>query len=87
MAAMFEIVGAICMGLAEDFVLLAIGRVLIGFGVGSALMIAPLYAAELAPMRPVVEINLLVITENLLEDTDGLTSGGGWGGGGGAIHQ
>jgi len=51
MAAMFEIAGAVCMALAEDFILLAIGRVLIGLGVGSALMIAPLYAAELAPMR------------------------------------
>ncbi len=37
------------MGLAPNFHVLMVGRVLAGIGVGFALMIAPVYTAELAP--------------------------------------
>lgn len=43
------LVGALVMGLAPSFFVLMIGRVLAGFGVGLALMVAPVYTAEVAP--------------------------------------
>lgn len=48
-AALFFLVGAGIMGVAPDFSLLMVGRLLEGIGVGFALMIAPVYTAELAP--------------------------------------
>ncbi len=47
-AAMFA-VSAIASALAPDFVTLVIARMLGGFGVGAALIIAPMYIAEIAP--------------------------------------
>jgi MFS family permease len=48
-AALFFLLGAVVMGLAPNFPVLMVGRVLAGIGVGFALMIAPVYTAELAP--------------------------------------
>jgi MFS family permease len=48
-AALFFLVGAAVMGAAPNFGLLMVGRLLEGIGVGFALMIAPVYTAELAP--------------------------------------
>lgn len=47
-ATMF-LVGAILMGLAPSFAFILLGRIVAGIGVGYALMIAPLYTAELSP--------------------------------------
>lgn len=41
--------GALLMGLAPDYALLMVGRFVAGIGVGFALMIAPVYTAEVAP--------------------------------------
>lgn len=41
--------GAIFMSLAPSFLFILIGRIVAGIGVGYALMISPLYAAELSP--------------------------------------
>ena len=48
-AALFFLVGAATMGFAPAFSLLMVGRILAGIGVGFALMIAPVYTAEVAP--------------------------------------
>ena len=48
-AAGFFLVGAGIMGVAPHFSLLMVGRLLEGIGVGFALMIAPVYTAELSP--------------------------------------
>ncbi|KAG8368263.1 hypothetical protein BUALT_Bualt15G0027100 [Buddleja alternifolia] len=42
-------VGALLMGLATNYAFLMIGRFVAGIGVGYALMIAPVYTAEVAP--------------------------------------
>lgn len=42
-------VGAVLMGFAADYTLLMIGRFVAGIGVGYAMMIAPVYAAEISP--------------------------------------
>ncbi|KAI4380694.1 hypothetical protein MLD38_006857 [Melastoma candidum] len=49
LAALTFLVGAILMGLAPSFPVLMVGRVVAGIGVGYALTIAPVYAAELSP--------------------------------------
>ncbi|KAK6127325.1 hypothetical protein DH2020_038926 [Rehmannia glutinosa] len=41
--------GAIIMGFANNYAVLMVGRFVAGLGVGYALMIAPVYAAEVAP--------------------------------------
>ncbi|XP_059432733.1 polyol transporter 5-like [Corylus avellana] len=43
------LMGALLMGLAPSFPVLMVGRVIAGIGVGFALMIAPVYVAELSP--------------------------------------
>ncbi|MCO5608472.1 hypothetical protein L7F22_062682 [Adiantum nelumboides] len=43
------LVGALVMGLAASFFILMAGRLLAGIGVGLALMVAPVYTAEVAP--------------------------------------
>eukprot|EP00250_Pteridium_aquilinum_P005844 c15871_g1_i1 orf=152-2017(-) len=43
------LMGALVMGLAPSFSILMAGRLLAGFGVGLALMVAPVYTAEVAP--------------------------------------
>lgn len=50
-AAVIFFVGAGLMALAPNFAVLLLGRVIAGIGVGFALMVAPVYAAELAPAR------------------------------------
>eukprot|EP00253_Pinus_taeda_P011130 PITA_11130 len=49
LAALIFLMGAAVMGLAPSFLQLMGGRLLAGVGVGFALMIAPVYTAELAP--------------------------------------
>ncbi|KAL5572661.1 hypothetical protein UlMin_022258 [Ulmus minor] len=49
LAATTFLIGAILMGLAPSFPFLLVGRVIAGIGVGFALMIAPVYTAELSP--------------------------------------
>ncbi|CAH0018738.1 unnamed protein product [Clonostachys rhizophaga] len=44
-------VGAIIQGAAYSIPQMAVGRVIVGFGVGSAAMIVPLYLAEIAPAK------------------------------------
>lgn len=41
--------GALFMGLATNYAFLMVGRFVAGIGVGHALMIAPVYTAEVAP--------------------------------------
>ncbi|THG17225.1 putative polyol transporter 1 isoform X1 [Camellia sinensis] len=43
------IVGAILMGFATSYAFLMVGRLVVGIGVGHALMIAPVYTAEVSP--------------------------------------
>ncbi|QHO57142.1 hypothetical protein HN873_008194 [Arachis hypogaea] len=49
LAASTFLVGALFMGLAPSFHFILAGRIVAGIGVGIALMIAPLYTAELSP--------------------------------------
>ncbi|KAG2542761.1 polyol transporter 5-like [Panicum virgatum] len=49
LAAAIFFTGALLMGLAPDYALLMVGRFVAGIGVGFALMIAPVYTAEVAP--------------------------------------
>ncbi|KAL5991099.1 putative polyol transporter 1 [Asimina triloba] len=48
-AAVIFFVGALMMGLAPNYAFLMVGRFVAGVGVGYALMIAPVYTAEVAP--------------------------------------
>ncbi|XP_058093936.1 polyol transporter 5-like [Magnolia sinica] len=48
-AAVIFFVGALVMGLAPNYAVLMFGRFVAGVGVGYALMIAPVYTAEVAP--------------------------------------
>ncbi|KAI6679488.1 hypothetical protein NL676_033369 [Syzygium grande] len=50
LAASTFLIGALLMGLAPSFMFLMAGRVVAGVGVGYALMIAPVYAAEISPV-------------------------------------
>ncbi|XP_030443960.2 polyol transporter 5-like [Syzygium oleosum] len=49
LAASTFLIGALLMGLAPSYPFLMAGRIVAGIGVGYALMIAPLYTAEIAP--------------------------------------
>ncbi|KAL6645032.1 hypothetical protein ACP70R_016640 [Stipagrostis hirtigluma subsp. patula] len=49
LAAAIFFTGAILMGFAPDYAILMVGRFVAGIGVGFALMIAPVYTAEVAP--------------------------------------
>ncbi|KAJ1437957.1 Sugar/inositol transporter [Sesbania bispinosa] len=49
LAAATFLAGALFMSLAPSFPLILVGRIVAGIGVGYALMIAPLYTAELSP--------------------------------------
>ncbi|KAJ4963476.1 hypothetical protein NE237_023415 [Protea cynaroides] len=48
-AAVIFLVGALLMGFATNYAFLMVGRFVAGIGVGYALMIAPVYTAEVAP--------------------------------------
>lgn len=48
-AAALFLVGALFMSAAPTYGILLVGRLITGLGVGAALLIAPLYTAELAP--------------------------------------
>ena len=50
-AGAFFTAGAILEALAPDATVLTVGRVITGLGVGFASVVAPLYAAEMAPRR------------------------------------
>ncbi|KAH7511912.1 probable polyol transporter 6 [Ziziphus jujuba] len=49
LAATAFLIGALLMGLAPSYLILLTGRIIAGIGVGYALMIAPVYSAELSP--------------------------------------
>ncbi|KAB8223459.1 general substrate transporter [Aspergillus novoparasiticus] len=44
-------IGAVLQGAAYTIAQMAVGRVIVGFGVGSAAMVVPLYIAEVAPAK------------------------------------
>ncbi|KAF7596492.1 myo-inositol transporter [Aspergillus hancockii] len=44
-------IGAVLQGAASTIAQMAVGRVIVGFGVGSAAMVVPLYIAEVAPAK------------------------------------
>ena len=44
-------VGAILQAAAYSIAQMAVGRLVVGFGVGSAAMVVPLYIAEIAPTK------------------------------------
>lgn len=48
-AQLFFLAGALILGIAPNFSVLMVGRFLAGIGVGFALMVAPVYTAELSP--------------------------------------
>ncbi|XP_038979381.1 polyol transporter 5-like isoform X1 [Phoenix dactylifera] len=48
-AAAIFLAGALLMGLAPNYAILMVGRLVAGVGIGYALMIAPVYTAEIAP--------------------------------------
>lgn len=45
------IIGAVLQAAAYSIAQMAVGRLVVGFGVGSAAMVVPLYIAELSPMK------------------------------------
>ncbi|KAJ5094390.1 hypothetical protein N7456_010251 [Penicillium angulare] len=45
------IIGAVLQGAAYTIAQMSVGRIIIGFGVGSAAMVLPLYVAEIAPAK------------------------------------
>ncbi|KAL2849581.1 general substrate transporter [Aspergillus pseudoustus] len=45
------VIGAVLQGAAYSLTQMCVGRVVVGFGVGSAAMIVPLYVAEIAPSK------------------------------------
>ena len=45
------IIGAILQAAAFSIVQMTVGRLVVGFGVGSAAMIVPLYIAEISPAK------------------------------------
>lgn len=49
LAGVIFFLGAILMGFATNFAFLMVGRFVAGLGVGYAMMIAPVYTAEVAP--------------------------------------
>ena len=58
-------IGAAMMALASSIVWLMVGRLLIGFGVGFAAQIVPLYIAEITPAEirgKLVAMNVVMIT-------------------------
>lgn len=67
--AMVFVVGAIVSALASSLTMLLAGRVLVGFGIGGASMLTPLYLAEIAPARErgaLVSFNQLAVTIGIL---------------------
>ncbi len=63
------VVGAILSALAANLTLLLAGRLLVGFGIGGASMLTPLYLAEIAPARErgaLVSFNQLAVTLGIL---------------------
>lgn len=44
-------IGAILQGAAYSIAQMSVGRLIVGFGVGSAAMVVPLYIAEIAPTK------------------------------------
>jgi len=50
-AAMFFLVSAVLSAIAPNFIFLVFARMLGGFGVGAALIIAPMYIAEVSPAK------------------------------------
>jgi SP family myo-inositol transporter-like MFS transporter 13 len=62
-------IGALVMALAVDIVMLIFGRFIVGFGIGMASMIVPIYLAEAAPPNhrgAVVGTNIFFVTSGQL---------------------
>jgi len=57
-------VGPLLVAVSRNFLLLLIGRLITGVGVGLAFVIAPLYAAEMAP--PEIRAGIVTVTEVLI---------------------
>lgn len=58
-------IGALLQTTAFTFAQMCVGRLVVGLGVGSAAMIAPLYVAEVAPTQyrgPMIGLNNMSIT-------------------------
>ena len=63
------VAGAIVSALAGSLAILLAGRLLVGFGIGGASMLTPLYLAEIAPARErgaLVSFNQLAVTLGIL---------------------
>lgn len=65
----FFLVGPLVMALAGGYTALMVGRSIAGIGVGYALVIAPVYAAEIAPASSRGLLSSLPEVINLLCDT------------------
>lgn len=50
-AAILYAISSLCAGLAPNFVLLVIARMMAGLGVGASLIVAPMYIAEISPAK------------------------------------
>jgi len=64
-AGLLFIAGAIISAVAQDIIILLVGRFLVGLAIGAASMLTPLYLAEISPTRDrgaIVSLNQLCIT-------------------------
>jgi SP family myo-inositol transporter-like MFS transporter 13 len=58
-------IGAILMATAKSIPLLIFGRLIVGFGVGAASLVVPVYLSEVSPVEvrgTVVAVDVMVIT-------------------------
>ncbi|KAG9292077.1 hypothetical protein G9A89_017977 [Geosiphon pyriformis] len=65
LAALVFILGALVMAFAHNYAFLVIGRLIVGFGVGLASMVVPIYIGEISPRYyrgRLVTLNVLMIT-------------------------
>jgi SP family galactose:H+ symporter-like MFS transporter len=68
-AGLLFIAGAVIAALAQEVIILLLGRLLVGLAIGVASMLTPLYLAEISPARnrgAVVSLNQLCITIGIL---------------------
>ena len=68
-AGLLFIAGALISAVAQDVIVLLIGRFLVGLAIGVASMLTPLYLAEISPARErgaIVSLNQLCITGGIL---------------------
>jgi MFS transporter, SP family, galactose:H+ symporter len=68
-AGLLFIAGAVIAAVAQDVIILLLGRFLVGLAIGVASMLTPLYLAEISPARDrgaIVSLNQLCITGGIL---------------------